>query len=121
MLSDISPAAQQRIARAVNESLFVQDRYILCHTPAVLEPVDECIEAKKHITVILPRPGLIQRIVRQHEREVFTFQAVFSASVSAGPIEACVDLLLKASQWYPNVCRVRKALNLERVSLAISL
>ena len=101
MLSDISPDAQQRIARAVSESLFVQDKFILCHTPAVLEPVENCILGtfERWMTVLKPRsisfsyypPGLIQRIAGQHECNVFTFEAVFSVSASAGSIEACVE------------------------------
>ncbi len=72
------------------------------------------MEAKKNVTLILPRPGLIQRIIKKHWGQVINFDVVFSVSASAGPIEACIDLLLKANHWYSKVCRIQKSINLEK-------
>ena len=93
--------------------------------PALLDPVDycslgtfdqvdECIEANMNVSLILPRPGLIQSIVKKHAGKVFTFHAVFHVNSLSGPIEVCVDLLQKAKHWYPNICRVQKSINLKK-------
>ena len=125
MFTNISPDAQREIARAICEVPLIQDRIILCHTPALLDPiancslgtfdqVDECIEANMNITLVLPRPGLVQSIVKKHLGRVVNFDVVFSVSASAGPIEACVDVLLKANHWYPHICRIQRSVNLKK-------
>ena len=125
MIRNVSPQVQQELAMAICECSPTDDRVILCHTPALLEPVDqctlgtfdqfdECFEANMNVSLILPRPGLIHSIVKKHTGKVLTFHAVFHVNSHSGPIEACVDLLQKAKQWYPNICRVQKSINLKK-------
>ena len=125
MIRNVSPQVQQEIAKAICDDSSVSDRIILCHSPALLDSVencslgtidqvDECIEANMNVSLILPRPGLIQNIVKKHSGKVITFHAVFHVNSLSGPIEACVDLLQKAKHWYPNICRVRKSVNLKK-------
>ena len=66
------------------------------------------------ISLILPRPGLVQNLAKKHSGKVVNFNVVFYVNASAGPIEACVDLLLKARHWFPNICRVQKSVNLKK-------
>ena len=42
MIRNVSPQAQQALAKAVCEEFSVNHRVILCHTPAMLEPIDDC-------------------------------------------------------------------------------
>ena len=125
MIRNVSPQAQQELVKAVCEDSSVCNRIILCHTPALLEPVDscslgtfdqidECIEANMKVFLILPRPGLIQSTVKKHSGKVMSIHAVFHVNSMSGPIEACVDLLQKARHWYPNICRVQKSTNLKK-------
>ena len=125
MVRNVLPQAQQELANAIRDEFSTGDRIILCHTPAMLDPVDncslgtfdqvdECIEANMSIFLILPRPGLIQNIVKKHSGKVFTLHAVFHVNSFSGPIEVCVDLLQKAKHWYPNICRVQKGINLKK-------
>ena len=125
MIRNVSPQVQQELVMAICESSSINDRIILCHSPALLDPVDycslgtfdqvdECIEANMNVSLILPRPGLIQSIVKKHAGKVFTFHAVFHVNSLSGPIEVCVDLLQKAKHWYPNICRVQKSINLKK-------
>ena len=125
MIRNVSPQAQQELAVAICECSPTNDRVILCHTPALLEPIDqctlgtfdqfdECFEANMNVSLILPRPGLIHSIVKKHTGKVLTFHAVFHVNSHSGPIEVCVDLLQKAKQWYPNICRVQKSINLKK-------
>ena len=67
-----------------------------------------------NVFLILPRPGLIQSIVKKHSGKVMNIHAVFHVNSMSGPIEACVDLLQKAKHWYPNICRVQKSVNLKK-------
>ena len=125
MIRNISPHAQQEIPRAIGDASSTSDKIILCHTPALLDPVencslgtfdqvDECIEANMSMSLILPRPGPVQNLVKKHSGKVVNFNVVFYVNASAGPIEACVDLLLKARHWFPNICRVQKCVNLKK-------
>ena len=125
MIRNVSPQAQQELAKAVCESSSICDRIILCHTPALLEPVDncslgtfdqldECVESNMNVFLILPRPGLIQSAVKKHSGKVMSIHAVFQVNSMSGPIEACVDLLQKAKHWYPDICRVQKSVNLKK-------
>ena len=109
MIRNVSPQAQQELAMAICECSPTNDRVILCHTPALLEPIDqctlgtfdqfdECFEANMNVSLILPRPGLIHSIVKKHTGKVLTFHAVFHVNSHSGPIEVCVDLLQKAKQ-----------------------
>ena len=114
MIRNVSPQVQQELAKVICECSSTNDRVILCHTPALLEPIDqctlgtfdqfdECFEANMNVSLILPRPGLIHSIVKKHTGKALTFHAVFHVNSHSGPIEACVDLLQKAKQWYPNI------------------
>ena len=125
MIRNVSPQVQQEIAKAICEDSSVSDRIILCHSPALIDSVencslgtfdqvDECIEANMNVSLILPRPGLIQNIVKKHSGKLITFHAVFHVNSLSGPIEGCVDLLQKAKHWYPNICRVQKSVNLKK-------
>ena len=125
MIRNVSPQVQQELAKATCEDSSTSDRIILCHSPALLDPVDncslgtfdqvdECIEANMNVSLILPRPGLIQSIVKKHSGKAFTFHAVFHVHSLSGPIEVCVDLLQKARHWYPNICTVQKSINLKK-------
>ena len=125
MIRNVSPQAQHELAKAVCEGSSACDRIILCHTPALLEPVDscslgtfdqidECIESNMNVFLILPRPGLIQSTVKKHSGKVMSIHAVFHVNSMSGPIEACVDPLQKAKPWYPNICRVQKSANLKK-------
>ena len=40
LINDFYPDSQQKIAVAIRECLYTQDRYILCHIPAIPEPVE---------------------------------------------------------------------------------
>ena len=132
MIRNVPPLAQQEIAQAICDDSSVSDRIILCHSPALLDPVDncplgtfdqvdECIEANMNVSLILPRPGLVQSIVKKHSGKVMTFNVVFYVNSMSGPIEACVDLLQKAKHWHPNICRVQKSVNLKKGFLEILL
>ena len=76
MIRNVSPQVQQEIAEAICEDSSVSDRIILCHSPALLDQVDECIEANMNVSLILPRPGLIQNIVKKHSGKVMTFHSM---------------------------------------------
>ena len=125
MIRNVPPQAQHELAKAICDEFDTSDKILLCHTPAMIDPVDncslgtfdqvdECIDANMNIFLILPRPGLIQNIVKRHSGKVFTLHAVFYVNASSGPIEACVDLFQKAKQWYPNICRIQKGINLRK-------
>ena len=132
MIRNVSPQAQQELAMAICECSPTNDRVILCHTPALPEPIDqctlgtfdqfdECFEANMNVSLILPRPGLIHSIVKKHTGKVLTFHAVFHVNSHSGPIEVCVDLLQKAKQWYPNICRVQKSISISKRALLATL
>ena len=125
MIRNVSPQAQQALAKAVCEEFSVNHRVILCHTPAMLEPIDDCtlgtfdqidesLEASSNVFLILPRPGLIQNMIKRHSGKVMSIHAIFQINSNSGPIEACVDLLQKAKHWFPNICRVRKSIFLQK-------
>ena len=42
MIRNVSPQAQQALAKAVCEEFSVNSKVILCHTPALLEPIEHC-------------------------------------------------------------------------------
>ena len=107
MIRNVSPQAQQALAKAVCEEFSVNHRVILCHTPAMLEPIDDCtlgtfdqidesLEASSNVFLILPRPGLIQNMIKRHSGKVMSIHAIFQINSNSGPIEACVDLLQKS-------------------------
>ena len=88
MIRNVSPQAQQALAKAVCEEFSVNHRVILCHTPAMLEPIDDCtlgtfdqidesLEASSNVFLILPRPGLIQNMIKRHSGKVMSIHAVF--------------------------------------------
>ncbi len=125
MISAIPVDVQQRVAISISEASRDRDRLILCHTPSLLDPVDngllgtfdqvyEGIDAKKAITLILPRPGLIQNLVKKYECQDCRFEVVFYVNASAGPLEACIHLLLKAGLWYFNIVHARKGIGFRK-------
>ena len=65
MIRNVSPQVQQELAKVICECSATNDRVILCHTPALLEPIDqctlgtfdqfdECFEANMNVSLILP-------------------------------------------------------------------
>ena len=125
MIRNVSPQAQQALAKAVCEEFSGSDKVILCHTPALLEPIDDCslrtfdqidesLESNMNVFLVLPRPGLIQSTIKKHSGKVMSIHAVFQTNSNSGPIEACVDLLQKAKHWFPNICRIRKSISLRK-------
>ncbi len=117
MIRNVSPQAQQALAKAVCEEFSGSDKVILCHTPALLEPIDDCslgtfdqidesLESNMNVFLVLPRPGLIQSTIKKHSGKVMSIHAIFQINSNSGPIEA--------KHWFPNICRIRKSICLRK-------
>ena len=125
MIRNVSPQAQQALTKAVCEDFSGSSKVIVCHAPALLEPIEDCslgtfdqidesLESNMNVFLILPRPGLIQSMIKKHTGKVMSIHAIFQINSNSGPIEACVDLLQKAKHWFPNICRIRKSICLRK-------